>query len=202
MLVDWGNFPTNPMPMDPDSFVFYLKFKCEPVGTVLTHLQSGLPVKKVETEGTLDICCAGGWDSPSSLYKIHAAVLFIHEKAYPNTCGGPFVRDCKEYQRLNNPIENKTDSESNLPFGRNVVQPSSDDKEITSTSSRLQQTAMDIRVLANALRESFGMFGSRRVHAMNSKIQRRGSILSNPATKVNYDSWLQYKKKTHRVSGK
>ena len=136
------------------------------------------------------------------MYKIHAAVLVIHETAYPNTCGGPFVRDCKECQRLNNPVENQTDSATNLPFGSNVVDSASDDEEITSTSSRLQQTTMDIHVLANTLRKSFGMFRSCRVHDVNPKLQKRGCVFSNPATKINYDSWLRYKKKTHRVSCK
>ena len=47
------------------------------------------------------ISIVGGWDSPSSAFKIHSAVLFIHELAYPDTCGGPYITNCEDCERLN-----------------------------------------------------------------------------------------------------
>jgi hypothetical protein len=41
------------------------------------------------------ISIVGGWDSPASCYKIHAAaVLFLHEVVYLETCGGPYITNC------------------------------------------------------------------------------------------------------------
>jgi hypothetical protein len=81
MFVDREKCPTKPLPFRPDSFAMYLDYRCGEPGTLLKKPDGQI---QKDVRGNI-MKVVGGWKSPSSMYKIHAAVQFLHETAYPRT---------------------------------------------------------------------------------------------------------------------
>jgi hypothetical protein len=103
MLVDCHHCPTKPLPFWPGSFAPYLDYCFGKAGhPLLQPSSSSKPMLDIRGN---PISIVGGWDSPLSAFKVNSAVLSIHELAYPDTCGGPYITNCKDCERLNYHLE-------------------------------------------------------------------------------------------------
>ncbi len=137
------------------------------------------------------ISIVGGWDSPASCYKIHAAVLFLHEVAYPETCGGPYITNCPECEHLNQHLGAQLQGDgSSTSITTNPVQMIEEEDEEAASTSAL-----------NNLSQSLGLFRSCISHANAPNLRTKGNILSNPATRNHYNAWLKLKDKLHVTKG-
>jgi len=181
MLVDREKCPIQPLPFRPDSFAMYLDYRCGEPGVIL---------KKPNGEDLLDvkgnaIKVIGGWNSPASMYKIHAAVLFLHEVAYPDSCGGPYHNNCVECERLNAALGNQ------LEGADDVVDEFEDDDggDDSIDNTRGQVT------------HALGLFRSCIQHANQPLLRTRGCILKNPATINHYNAWLKRIHRKHVTTG-
>jgi len=183
MLVDRENCPNQPLPFRPESFAMYLDYRCGDAGT---------PLKKPNGDNQLDvrgqeIKVIGGWQSPSSMYKIHAAVLFLHEIAYPETCGGPYQNLCEECERLN------------LGMG-GQLQGSNDSDELQADDDDTSDTSKDFNARGQVT-HALGLFRSCIQHANVPSLRTRGCILRHPATMNHYKLWLKLIQKHHVTKG-
>jgi hypothetical protein len=79
MLVDRHCCLAKPLPFRPGSFALYLDYRFGKAGDPL--LQPGSSSQPMKDIRGNPISIVGGWNSPSSAFKIHSAVLFIHELA-------------------------------------------------------------------------------------------------------------------------
>jgi len=179
MLVDREKCPNKPLPFRPDSFAVYLDYRCGVAGTTL---------KKPNGDAQLDvngrqILVIGGWKSPSSMYKIHAAVLFLHETAYPDSCGGPYQNTCADCERLK--------ALGPQLQGINVTSEDNDqsDEDDGSDNARGQVT------------HALGLYRSCIAHANQPFLRTRGCILKHPASINHYNAWLKCIQKQHVTKG-
>ena len=155
MLVDQENCPHQPLPLHPDSVALYLRYKCEKKGNILQKLRSGDQMLDVSNH---PIFCEGGWNSPSSLWKFHAAILFLHKNAYPMTCSGPYKLSCLECQCLNN---NQTMNTTTATLIQNT---GTEETNIIDDNNLTNQT-LESRIIN--LNKSYGLFQSCPCHANN-----------------------------------
>jgi hypothetical protein len=170
MLVDRHRCPTKPLPFRPESFALYLDYRMGTAGDPL--LQPGSNSQPVLDIRGNPLSIIGGWDSPASCYKIHSAVLFLHEVAYSETCGGPYVTNCVECERMNQHLGAQLQGDgSSTSITTNPVQMIEEEDEEAASASAL-----------NNLSQSLGLFRSCISHANAPNLRTKGNILSNPAT--------------------
>ena len=54
------------------------------------------------------VTAVGGWNVPSNLFQLRAAVTYLHEKSYPETCGGTYVVSCAACMAANSDTSTAT----------------------------------------------------------------------------------------------
>lgn len=182
MLVDRLYCPKKPLPFRPESFAMYLDFRCGKAGTML---------KKPGGETALDtdgkeVIVLGGWCSPSSLYTVHAAVRFLHEVAYPSTCGGMYFSSCEQCEAVNRSLGSQLQG----------VQEGDDDED----DDELEEEERERRA-QEAVNRSHGLFRSCIEHANQPLLRSRGCVTRNPATESHYMSLMKYIQKVHVTRG-
>jgi hypothetical protein len=182
MLVDRDLCPNNPLPFQPNSFATYLDYRCGEPGSIL---------KKPNGDDQLDvrgqrIHVIGGWNSPSSLWKMHAAVLFIHETAYPESCGGSYQSSCAACQHLN------------LALGSKLQTAEEEDSESEEDDDCMDSNDHNS---SGQVAHALGLFRSCVDHANRPVLRAKGCILNHPATKNHYKAWLKCIQKKHVTKG-
>jgi hypothetical protein len=197
MLVDRKRCPKKPLPFRPQSFALYLDYRFGTPGGFLIEPGTGNHLKDVRGR---DITIVGGWTSPSSCYKIHSAVLFLHRTAYPETCGGPYVVNCPDCESLNahlGTMVQGTGTATTTGTGT-IVENTEDDDDDGDIQNQDDPT---LERAVNALVKTLGLFRSCVTHAMNPNLRSSGNILEHPPTKKHYDAWLKLKKSQHVTKG-
>ena len=175
MLVDREICPTKPLPFRPESYALYISYRMSKPGIKMYHPSTLKPVKDVLGKHVKTV---GGWNSPTTCYKVRSAVLFLHEVAYPSTCSGTYVQACPECQHLNNVTCADLRADKEQDEG-------SDDAE-----AQYQNISC-----------KFGYYKSCPKHANSPPLRSKGNVLNHPVARNTYVAWLRIKQNSHVVKG-
>lgn len=179
MLCDREVCPLEPLPFRPESWAMYLEYRCGEVGQPVLNPLNKHSTEPMQTVEKTPLLCIGGWGSPDSLFKVHAAVKFLHEIAYTSSCGGAYKTDCQACANKN----------SRCLFLQDI--------RGKSVWEKLESNFEYSLFIEN----SRGYFASCARHANNPTLICSGSILQDPCSKANYLCWLRMKQKSHDKKG-